>query len=242
MRTCQRFRHSRESCKYMRAPTGPGARPKRECITRRGLRDRFAAAAGIPPERVFSTPDELLRSGGVDFVDALVPVSSNLDMVQRALGAGTPIAFEKPIAHNLHDAREIVRIASASALPVIVLENMCYYNCIPVLREHLPAIGRVLNFVYYAENPFNPGSPYLQTAWRQQPDHVGGYLSDGGVHQIALLTEVLGDVARVAAFTAQGREIAGGPDTMNAILKMRSGAQGTFVFALASPFEITGVG
>lgn len=72
------------------------------CYNRsRGKAVTFANKAGILEELVFSSLEELVESKSVDFVDAVVPVQFNLDMVELAIKHNKPICFEKPIAANL---------------------------------------------------------------------------------------------------------------------------------------------
>ena len=59
-------------------------------------------------------------------------------------------------------------------------------------------------------------SAYSQTPWRQSPLHVGGYLSDGGVHAMASVQMVGGRVASVQAVTASfNPSLLGNTDTMS---------------------------
>ena len=75
---------------------------------------------------------------------------------------------------------------------------------------------------------------YMTTSWRQHPEHIGGFLSDGGVHQLALLTDVLGEIGSVSALTKQLRKESGTDDVVFSTLKLReSGAIGTFTYGSA---------
>ena len=58
-------------------------------------------------------------------------------------------------------------------------------------------------------------------------------LSDGGVHQLALLTEVLGDVESVSGLTQQLKEQSGTDDVLFSTLKTAKGAIGTFTYGSA---------
>ena len=73
----------------------------------------------------------------------------------------------------------------------------------------------------------------MATGWRLKPEHIGGFLSDGGVHQLALLTEVLGDVESVSGLTQQLKEQSGTDDVLFSTLKTAKGAIGTFTYGSA---------
>lgn len=190
----------------------------------------FAEKAGIPQSNVLDTLEEVFKSDNVDFVDALLPVQSNLDVVKLAIANNKPICFEKPIAANLTQAREIVKLSKESDLPILVLENWSYMNSITTIKELLPKIGQVVAFTHNGTGPYDDSSKYLKTSWRLNPEHVGGYLSDGGVHQLALLTDVLGQVETISAQTRQLRKTSGDDDILFSTLKLKSGVIGNFTY------------
>ncbi|CAN6664166.1 hypothetical protein TRVA0_035S01464 [Trichomonascus vanleenenianus] len=190
----------------------------------------FAEHANIDKSRVFEKLEDLLADPSVDAVDALVPVSNNLSIIKQAIAANKPIAIEKPISSNLADAKEIVKVTKETDLPVLILENFVYHEGVAKLKELLPKIGKVVTFLYQSTGPYAV-SKYHSTAWRLKPEHVGGYLSDGGVHQMAVLTEVLGEVESVSGRTTQLRDVSGDVDTLNALFNMKSGTFGTFTYA-----------
>lgn len=191
----------------------------------------FAEKANIDKSHVYESLEQIFEDKKVDFVDALLPVQFNLDAVKLAIKHQKPLAFEKPIAANLKQAREIVKLSNESNLPIGVLENWSFRKATQViLQEALPNIGEVISFTYHATGPWNDNNKYLVTTWRQNPEHVGGYLSDGGVHQLALLTDVLGPVDSISALTRQVREESGADDILFSTLKLKSGAFGTFTY------------
>lgn len=193
----------------------------------------FAEKAGISLENVYDTVEELFANPKVDFVDALLPVQTNVDIIRSAIKYNKPIAVEKPIAANMAQAREIVELAASTDLPIGILEQWAFFNGIKEVKKVLPAIGDVVSFTYRATGPWNANNKYLSTSWRQKPEHIGGFLSDGGVHQLALLTEILGPVASVSGLTKQVREQSGTDDTLFSTFKLQSGVIGTFTYGSA---------
>ncbi|KAK9355511.1 hypothetical protein V1505DRAFT_346833 [Lipomyces doorenjongii] len=194
---------------------------------------KFASIAGIPDSKVYDSLESLLSDPDVDAIDALLPSQFTLQAVKTAISAGKPIAIEKPIAATLAQAKEIVAVARSTEIPVAVLENFVFWNVIPEIKSLLGQIGEVIYFSHYCTAPFNFNNQYLDTWWRQKPEHVGGFLSDGGVHQVALFTEILGQVNSVSALTTQVREQSGDVDTLTATLKMKSGVLGSFTYTSA---------
>lgn len=78
-----------------------------------------------------------------------------------------------------------------------------------------------------------------ETEWRKNPTHQGGFLLDCGVHYVAGLRLLLSaqpgnDIAQISAFTNLHREFLPPLDTLNAILRTKSGASGSFHFSVGS--------
>ncbi|CAK7902866.1 hypothetical protein CAAN1_16S02234 [[Candida] anglica] len=194
----------------------------------------FATKANIPAESVYDSLDSIFEAKDIDFIDALLPVQYNLDAVKLAIKNNKPMVMEKPIAANMDQAREIVKLSRESSLPIGVLENWSFRSAIKILKnEILPQIGDVVSFTYSSTGPFNDDNKYINTSWRVNPEHIGGYLSDGGVHQLALLTDVLGEVSTVSALTKQLRKESGDVDVLFSTMKLDDGAIGTFTYGSA---------
>ncbi|ANZ76772.1 BA75_04265T0 [Komagataella pastoris] len=192
--------------------------------------ETFAKKAGIT--NVYDSLDELLADkDSIDVIDALLPVEYNPSIVESALSNGIPIAIEKPIAANLEDAHKVVELSRKYPdTPVFILEQWAYYKSIELIKKQLPRIGKLVSFQYSSTGAFNFNNKYLSTGWRQHPKHIGGYLSDGGVHQLALLTGVLGHIKSVSAKTTQIRELSGTVDTLYSLMETESGLIGTFTY------------
>ena len=193
----------------------------------------FAKKANIDDAHVYNSVDELLKDPEVDFVDALLPVQTNLEVIEAAIDNHKPIVVEKPIAANMEQAREIVKLSRNTDLPIGILEQWAFFSAIDKVKDVLSKIRDVISFTYRATGAWNANNKYLSTSWRQNPQHIGGFLSDGGVHQLALLTEILGPVESVAGLTKQVREESGADDILFSTFKLVSGAIGTFTYGSA---------
>lgn len=195
--------------------------------------EAFAEKANIDKDHVYGSLEELLKDESIDFVDALLPVQFNVDVIKKAVENQKPICIEKPIAANLDQAREIVKISRSTDLPIAVFEQWVFFNSIEKVKSILSKIGEVVSFTYRATGAWNANNKYLTTSWRQNPEHIGGFLSDGGVHQLALLTEILGNVDSVSGHTKQVREQSGADDILFSSMKLKSGVIGTFTYGSA---------
>lgn len=208
----------------------PGLTPYAAYNRTKSKAETFAEKASIKEENVYDSVEALFQNDKVDFVDALLPVQTNLDIIKTAIKYNKPIAVEKPIAANLDQAREIVKLASKTDLPIGILEQWAFLKAIDTVKEVIPKLGEIVSFTYRSTGCWNADNKYLKTAWRQKPEHIGGFLSDGGVHQLALLTEVLGEVEYVSGHTKQIREESGTDDVLFSTFKLKSGVIGTFTY------------
>lgn len=79
----------------------------------------------------------------------------------------------------------------------------------------------------------------LETEWRKNPTHQGGFLLDSGVHYMAGLRKLLeavpgNEIDRISAYSTQHRDYLPPVDSANVIFKTRSGATGNMLFSVAS--------
>lgn len=166
---------------------------------------RFALAKkandmGLGPCTAYDSINSLVRWGEVDAVWILGPNDTRLENMQaihRAIkeGEGTllGVACEKPLARNLTEAREMLRLAEDADLNHGYLENQVFST----------AVQRGKEVIWHRGVP-NAGRPYLaraseehsgpHTSWFWQGEKQGGgVLSDMMCHSVEvgryLLTE-----------------------------------------------------
>lgn len=196
--------------------------------------EEFGKLADLPNDKVYDNIDNIMNDPNVSFIDALLPVQFNVDTVKKAIAANKPILLEKPIAANMKQARELVDLAENTNLPIGIAENWLYLNCIEVAKKQLSKIGPIVAFTHNATGPFVKNNKYLGVSWRQNPEHIGGFLSDGGVHQLALVTELVGDFETVSGLTRQVRKESGDDDIAFGTIKVKdSNIIGTFTYGSA---------
>lgn len=194
----------------------------------------FAKVADVPESKVYDDLDGILNDKDVSYVDALLPAQYNLATAQKAIAAGKPILLEKPIAATMEQARQLVKLADSTDLPIGIAENWLYLGVIDVAKKHLARIGPVVAFTHNSTGPFITHNKYLNTSWRKTPEHIGGFLSDGGVHQLALVTDLVGHFDTVSAQTKQVRKESGTDDVVFSTVKVvDSDVIGTFTYGSA---------
>ena len=157
-------------------------------------REALAAEANrleLGPCRAFPSLESMLGSGAVDAVWILGPNDARLDImraIHRAVTMdGAPlvgVACEKPLARNLAEAREMLRLAEDAGLLHGYLENQVFANAIRrgkeiIWRRAVPGSGRP----YIARAAEEHSGPHMPWFW-QASKQGGGVLSDMGCHSV----------------------------------------------------------
>lgn len=188
--------------------------------------------------------DAVLARDDVEAVDIMLPIPLIPGAIRKALDAGKHVISEKPASPTLAAGRDLLdRYARRSDRVWMVAENWRYE---PVMQQAADIvrsgeIGRplVAQFNHYV--PMMPDNKYYQTPWRHAGEFPGGFLLDGGVHYIALLRMVLGEIAAVQAVSAHMRPDLPPADTLIAALEFVDGLRGGFgvTYATDSPWTQT---
>jgi predicted dehydrogenase len=187
--------------------------------------EQVAAEAGA--ERAVSDYREVLADPTIAAVDLLLPHHLHRRVTEEALAAGKHVLCEKPIATNLADADAMIAAAERAGRVLAVCEQCRHEPVVPAARELLDQglIGEVI--VVRALMAWFQGGGYLETAWRFDPETMGGgALVDGGHHRVDTLLELLGAPRRVTALTRRLRQVFPTEDTAVVLAEFESGILG----------------
>jgi predicted dehydrogenase len=159
-----------------------------------------ANALGLGPCKAYESVGQLATSGEVDAVWILGPNDTRLDHMRAIHGAVKGngarllgVACEKPLARNLAEAREMLRLAEDASLNHGYLENQVFSTAVQrgkdvIWRRGVPAAGRPY-LARAAEEHSGPHAPWFWLGEKQG----GGVLSDMMCHSVEvaryLLTE-----------------------------------------------------
>lgn len=199
--------------------------------------EQWFSATGVQPS-VFTNIEALLAQETIDAVDILLPISLLPEAIEKALSAGKHVVSEKPIAPTVSQAQTLV--ASHGAYPAqvwMVAENWRYESAYRLAAELVQQgeIGQPLTCHFVLHLPVTPESKYWHTPWRRNWQIEGGWLVDGGVHHVAAIRAVMGNIASVQASARLVREELAPLDTMSATLNFENGAVGSYVVSYAAP-------
>lgn len=204
------------------------------CNRTRDKAEAFSDLVGGNP-RITTDYHELLSWPEVEAVDVALPIVLNEPVTIDALRAGKHVFLEKPIGHLLEAGRHVVAAADRHPdLVLLVAENVRYEERFRAAghRVNEGLIGRPALVRADVLSPVSPSSPYTATTWRMEPEHLGGYLSDGGVHQAAALQVVAGPIAAVQGMISAFRPEDDPTDTMLANLRFESGTVGHLTYSV----------
>jgi predicted dehydrogenase len=208
-------------------------------------RSQVKAAALVEqlPGQVEATTDlpALLARDDVDAVDIVLPLDVMPPVVEMALRAGKHVISEKPIVPDVITGRRLLATyAECTGQVWMVAENWRYEEAfeqaVAIIRSG--EIGRPLLCHWVVYNPINPDNKYYATPWRRSGDYPGGFLLDVGVHHVAVLRWLLGEIVRVNAVTRQIRADLPPADALSATLQFESGATGVYLatYAVNAPW------
>jgi predicted dehydrogenase len=110
--------------------------------------DRERAQAAAP--RAYTSAAEMLDREQLDFVDIATRPASHLELVRLTLGRGIPTICQKPMASTWEEACEMVRLADAAGVPLVIHENwrwQPWYREARLLIEE-GAIGRPVSYCF----------------------------------------------------------------------------------------------
>jgi len=193
--------------------------------------ERYARLARIP--KVVASAEELFALQEVEAVMVSLPIDAQPAHVLAALALGKPVLSEKPVGPSVASAKRLIKAAKRYAVPWLVGENFTFMGHVRKLRALVAAqkLGEVRLLEARQLTRMDAKNPYFHTAWRAAPRHVGGFVTDAGVHVAALLRMLFGTPRVVKSLTARLEPRLPPPDTALALLRFDSGLVGTWTSA-----------
>lgn len=192
---------------------------------------RFGARA----LKTYRQLDSVLADPDVDIVDLVLPIGTMPHAVRASLQAGKHVISEKPCAPSIAACRSLFDDYCRLDDPPFwaVAENWRFKSTTRIL-EQIVGSGRIGN-VYLADFQFiTNSSPSFYLGWRGSPDYPGGHLLDSGVHFVALLRQLVGEIDRVSATVSLRRPHLPPADSVTAMMTFANGAEGSFQLSFAA--------
>ena len=155
-----------------------------------------AAAAQYGIDRVHDDWRDLLADQSVEIVDIAFPPDQQLEIVREAVKHTDHlkgILAQKPLATNLGDAREIVRLCEDAGVTLAVNQNMRY-------DQSMRALKTLLNRGYLGEPVVAQITMHARPHWQ---DFIKGYdrvaILNMSIHHLDIYRFLFGDPERILA-------------------------------------------
>jgi predicted dehydrogenase/FAD/FMN-containing dehydrogenase len=196
---------------------------------------RAARQFGARPLKRYNKIEAVLQDADIDLVDLVLPIGVMPAALRAALRAGKHVISEKPGAPSVAACVELMQCqGGVDKTPFwAVAENWRFKNTVRVIAD-IVKNGRI-GALYLANFQFiSSSSEQFYKGWRGAPDYAGGHILDSGVHFIAMLRHVVGEIARVSATTSQRLAHLPPVDTVTAAMTFVDGAEGAFQLSFAA--------
>ncbi|ORY65452.1 uncharacterized protein BCR38DRAFT_340666 [Pseudomassariella vexata] len=188
--------------------------------------------------------DDLLKRSDIVGVILALPILDQPAFIEKALAAGKHVLAEKPIAWDVARAQELIdyyrKVSSETKATLAIAENFRFNPGWAYGAEEIKKLGKVTGFVVRLNWRMDVENKYVQTPWRTQPKFQGGILLDGGVHFTASLRKLLGKENAIESLTAYSSLVSSHlppVDSINAIMKTKSGAVGSYITSCGTMFN-----
>ena len=204
--------------------------------------EEFAKLVGNPI--IFDSYDELLDSDIVDAVDLTIPIQLNVPFIEKAIKKDKHVICEKPISTDVETGKKIVELSKQTDKVIYIAENWRHIKKFYLVKKLLDRLNNPVYFRWNIWVGMDKENKYANTKWRQEPKHVGGFLSDGGVHHVAAMRLIFGEIKWVSAFIKKVIDYLGGPDFLTSIFEFENGVLGNYTVSYGingqDEFEIVG--
>jgi len=227
----------------------PGVQVAAICGTDRTRLHEVAAGLDIPAS--FDDYREMLVSGRVDAVTIATPPHLHHPMALAAIEAGLHVLCEKPMARNVAEARDMLRMAREAGVCHAVGHQMRHDPARAQMKTLLDDgfVGRLhsVSVIVYRSSLADPTRRTHE--WLTDSSRAGGILAAVGSHYIDTLRWWFGEIhwAAGAVSTAVDERLVTGRDEMRRVdaddntafvLRFASGALGTVHISYTSSAEI----
>ncbi|MGQ3478405.1 Gfo/Idh/MocA family protein [Paenibacillus sp. TY11] len=186
------------------------------CDRNKGLLFEKAAQFHIPTEYCYTGLEEMLSEADIDVVDIITPPETHLELVRLAAAAGKHIMCQKPFARSVEEAEQIVGIAEAAGVRLMVTENWRWLEPFQIIKKLLAEniVGN-MNVIRYTHTDFYsprfaPEKELPQPFFRDMPKLL---FYEMGVHWLDTWRFLFGEPQRLYAETKRVSPYTKGEDT-----------------------------
>jgi predicted dehydrogenase len=196
----------------------------------------FSSMVGGVP--YFLDYKDLLKKESIEAIDIALPIDLNYLATKDALEAGKHVILEKPLGANLEEAAKMLEFTSKYKTVMLLAENFRYKRLYNRIKEIIDSgsIGKPSVFIWYTFDHVHENE-YGQIEWRRHHQFKGGFITDGGVHSIAAIRLLFGEVTPVSALVQSINPDVGKVDTFNLQMKFENDVTGSLILFFSTPYE-----
>lgn len=188
---------------------------------------QLAAEKGVP---WFATLEELLASTQPDGMVLATPNALHVQQALQCIEAGVPVLVEKPIAHTVEQAQQLVQVVQDKHAKVLVGHHRAHSPIMAQARAIVQSgrLGRLVSVMGSAMF-YKPDHYFDEAPWRRAAG--GGPILINLIHEIHNLRILCGDVVSVQAMSSnavRGFEV---EDTVSINFRFANGVLGSFMLS-----------
>ncbi|MBE6931149.1 MAG: Gfo/Idh/MocA family oxidoreductase [Ruminococcaceae bacterium] len=168
------------------------------CDVHQSQLDWFTNLYPVPKENCYTDLDAMLARDDIDGVIVCTPDFSHCDVSVRAMRAGKDVLCEKPMALDLEECREMVRVSEETGRRLMI-GQVCRKAPGFIKAKELIDSG-VIGELFFVESEY--AHDYMHSTgvdkWRMTPERHP--IIGGGCHAVDLLRWLAGDPTEVTAY------------------------------------------
>jgi D-apiose dehydrogenase len=189
--------------------------------------DLDLARANASAPRAYDSPERMLDSEDLDFVDIATRPDTHLELTRLAVRRGIPVIFQKPMAPVWEDAVALAEAADSSGVPVMIHENWRWQPWFRELKRRMAAgdFGEPITYRFHThkgdgggERPY-PAQPYFKDMPRL-------LIYETLVHHLDTARFLFGEVATVFGQTRRLNPVIAAEDQALLIVRHSGGLLG----------------
>lgn len=180
---------------------------------------------------------KLLNNPDIDAVVITLPIELNHQVASEAIKAGKHVMVEKPVAKNIKEADSMVNQERNTKLVTMTAENYRYRPVYKKAKQIIDeqTIGEISVIMWNIYFLMEVDNKFAKTKWRINHQYPGGFITDGGVHNIAALREMFGQVQPINALTKSINPKLGDIDTFSGQFKIGESSLGLLNMSYSTP-------
>ena len=192
--------------------------------------DAAQAWAKVQGVAWFATLEALLASTQPDGVVLATPNAMHVPQALQCIAAGVPVLVEKPVAHTVEQAKQLVQVAEARQAKVLVGHHRAHSPIMAQAKAVVQSgrLGRLVSVMGSAMF-YKPDHYFDEAPWRREVG--GGPILINLIHEIHNLRMLCGDIVSVQAMSSN--TVRGFPveDTTSINFRFANGTLGAFMLS-----------